>query len=218
MKLLLIIAFSLYSINCTAQQHKKVKFTPTNYYSFFSGSTKPVLTIKPGDTIATSSIDCEGFDKNLIKCSIGAAVNPLTGPFFIDGAEAGDGGRVSARSGLRGLALGCMSYGVIKQSGTGWPGEGRIRSAGGRFRPAFCRPAVAAPPGRQPGDSHCAGPCQRDEAARQFPDRGCARRGLCAGRVAARGRCGGAGRGGCAGGADCLGRGRDRRFRAGAGA
>ena len=90
MKQLLIIAFSLYSINCTAQQHKKVKFTPTHYYSFFSGSTTPVLTIKPGDTIATSSIDCEGFDKNLIKCSIGAAVNPLTGPFFIDGAEAGD--------------------------------------------------------------------------------------------------------------------------------
>ena len=90
MKQLFLISFMFYSTICVAQQHKKVKFTPINYYSYFSGITKPVLTINPGDTIVTSSIDCEGFDKNLKKCSIGAAVNPLTGPFFIDGAEPGD--------------------------------------------------------------------------------------------------------------------------------
>lgn len=90
MKPLLFIAILLYSMSCIAQKHKRVKFTPTNYYSFFSGSTKPELMIQPGDTIVTSSIDCEGFDKNLKKCTIGAAVNPLTGPFFIDGAEVGD--------------------------------------------------------------------------------------------------------------------------------
>ena len=46
--------------------------------------------ILPGDTIHTSSVDCDGFDKNGKKCSVGKAENPLTGPFYIEGAEEGD--------------------------------------------------------------------------------------------------------------------------------
>lgn len=87
---LFIITLVFISFNANSQGHKKVKFIPTSYYSFFSGSIKPVLTIKPGDTISTGSVDCEGFDKQLKKCTIGPSVNPLTGPFFIDGAEEGD--------------------------------------------------------------------------------------------------------------------------------
>jgi amidase len=77
-------------LNLNAQHHKKVKFTPSNYYSHFSAKTSPVLSIVPGDTVYTSSIDCDGFDKKGVKCSIGNAENPLTGPFFIEGAEEGD--------------------------------------------------------------------------------------------------------------------------------
>ena len=90
MKFLFFLLLSVISFVCDAQAPKRVNFTPNTYYSFFSADTKPVLTILPGDTIYTSSVDCDGFDKNNIKRSIGAAENPLTGPFYIQGAEEGD--------------------------------------------------------------------------------------------------------------------------------
>jgi acetamidase/formamidase len=46
------------------------------------------LTIKPGDTINTESVDAGGFDKEGQKKS--ERGNPLTGPFFIEGAAPGD--------------------------------------------------------------------------------------------------------------------------------
>jgi acetamidase/formamidase len=95
MKRLLLFILTIYSLNCIAQSHKKVHFTPTSYYSAFSSKTKPVLTIKAGDTIVTGSVDCEGYDKKLNKCTIGPAVNPLTGPFYIEGAEVGDVVKIS---------------------------------------------------------------------------------------------------------------------------
>lgn len=90
MKCLKTIFYLLLFLNASAQTHKKINFTPTQYYSRFSAKTSPVLTIQPGDTIYTSSIDCDGFDKKGVKCSIGNAENPLTGPFYIEGAEEGD--------------------------------------------------------------------------------------------------------------------------------
>ena len=84
----LIILFTFLNLN--AQHPQKINFTPSNYYAYFSAKTTPVLSILPGDTIYTTSIDCFGFDKKGVKCSIGNADNPLTGPFFIEGAEEGD--------------------------------------------------------------------------------------------------------------------------------
>ena len=88
MKNIVIVAFTLVSLVGKAQTHKKVNFTPTNYYSYFSATTTPALNIKAGDTIVTSSIDCEGFDKN--GKQVVKAINPLTGPFYVEGAELGD--------------------------------------------------------------------------------------------------------------------------------
>jgi len=90
MKCIPFLFLCIISLVSNAQVSKRVNFTPTNYYSFFSADTKPVLNILPGDTIYTSSVDCDGFDKKGIKRSIGKAENPLTGPFFVEGAEAGD--------------------------------------------------------------------------------------------------------------------------------
>ena len=90
MKYISVLFLSLISIIGVAQKPKKVNFTPSTYYSFFDAETKPVIHILPGDTIYTSSVDCDGFDKNGKKCSIGKAENPLTGPFYIEGAEEGD--------------------------------------------------------------------------------------------------------------------------------
>ena len=94
MKKIVWVFFAMISLTAFAQSPKSVQFSPTNYYSLFSATTKPVLTIRPGDTIHTSSVDCNGFDLNGIKKAVGAegadSGNPLTGPFYVEGAEEGD--------------------------------------------------------------------------------------------------------------------------------
>jgi len=90
MRNILLLLLIIQSLTAWSQNHKRISFKPEQYYSFFSASTKPVLNITPGDTITTSTVDCDGFDKFGIKRSIGEAENPLTGPFYIEGAEEGD--------------------------------------------------------------------------------------------------------------------------------
>jgi len=46
------------------------------------------LHILPGDTVSTESLDAIGFDKDSVKR--GERGNPLTGPFYIEGASPGD--------------------------------------------------------------------------------------------------------------------------------
>ncbi|MDX2048437.1 MAG: acetamidase/formamidase family protein [Chitinophagaceae bacterium] len=73
-----------------SQNKKRIYFKPTTYYSVFSSELKPVLNISPGDTIYTESIDAEGIDKHGKKVTDRNGGNPLTGPFYINGAEEGD--------------------------------------------------------------------------------------------------------------------------------
>ncbi len=62
-------------------------FEPKEFYNTF-GPHPPVLTIKPGDHVITSTIDASGNDSAGVKR--GQGPNPETGPFFIEGAEPGD--------------------------------------------------------------------------------------------------------------------------------
>lgn len=64
------------------------QFTPTTFYNYFSASFEPVLHVAPGDTIETWSVDAGGVDASGKRRSPGG--NPLTGPFFVDGAWPGD--------------------------------------------------------------------------------------------------------------------------------
>ena len=64
------------------------QFTPTKFYNYFSSKYEPVLHVAPGDTIETWSVDAGGIDASGKRRSPGG--NPLTGPFFIDGAWPGD--------------------------------------------------------------------------------------------------------------------------------
>ncbi len=68
-----------------AEMHR---LTPTEYRNTFSAAHRPVLRIKPGDRVATNTIDAWGFDSQGKKA--GERPNPQTGPFFIEGAERGD--------------------------------------------------------------------------------------------------------------------------------
>jgi amidase len=64
------------------------QFTPTTFYNYFASRYEPVLHIAPGDTVETWSVDAGGVDASGERRSPGG--NPLTGPFFVDGAWPGD--------------------------------------------------------------------------------------------------------------------------------
>lgn len=52
------------------------------------GSHEPVLRITPGDTVITTTVDASGLDADERQATEGG--NPMTGPFYVEGAEAGD--------------------------------------------------------------------------------------------------------------------------------
>jgi amidase len=67
------------------QRHE---FTPTTFYRQFSAANKPVLTISPGDTVHTTTVDAGGKDAKGITRVLGG--NPETGPFYVETAAPGD--------------------------------------------------------------------------------------------------------------------------------
>jgi hypothetical protein len=60
------------------------EFTPTTFHRQFSAANKPVLTVFPGDSIHTTTVDAGGFDEKGVTRVLGG--NPQTGPFFIETA------------------------------------------------------------------------------------------------------------------------------------
>jgi acetamidase/formamidase len=67
------------------QRHE---FTPTIFHRQFSAANKPVLTVSPGDTIHTTTVDAGGTDEKGVTRVLGG--NPETGPFYIETAAPGD--------------------------------------------------------------------------------------------------------------------------------
>lgn len=62
-------------------------FQPSHYHTAI-GTYEPVLQVADGDTIVTSAVDAGGWDSQRQHC--GVRGNPMTGPFYIAGAEPGD--------------------------------------------------------------------------------------------------------------------------------
>ncbi len=62
-------------------------FNPTRYYTAI-GSWEPVLRLVDGDTVITTTVDAWGYDSRGQQVTRGG--NPMTGPFYIEGAEPGD--------------------------------------------------------------------------------------------------------------------------------
>jgi amidase len=88
-----IVAPLLVAASAAAQTPNIVRYTPTEKdlkYTF--GVAEPVARVKPGEIIDTNTFDCFG---NVIR-KPGDTLdkvkgdNPLTGPFYIEGAEPGD--------------------------------------------------------------------------------------------------------------------------------
>ncbi len=63
------------------------EFTPQHYHTTI-GWHEPVLSVMPGDSISTTTVDARGRDQSGEQ--ITERGNPMTGPFYIEGAEPGD--------------------------------------------------------------------------------------------------------------------------------
>jgi acetamidase/formamidase len=63
-------------------------FVPTQFHHAFSATNAPAMTIAPGDTVHTSTVDAGGTDEKGNARTFGG--NPQTGPFFVQGALPGD--------------------------------------------------------------------------------------------------------------------------------
>ena len=86
--LLLALPFAL-----IAQTANVVKYHATiNDVKYVYGPATPVAHVKPGDIIETNTLDAFGnvIKKPGDKMSMVKGDNPLTGPFFVDGAQPGD--------------------------------------------------------------------------------------------------------------------------------
>lgn len=62
-------------------------FAPTHYFTTI-GSHAPVLRIADGDTVVTTTVDARGGDAS--GKQITPPGNPMTGPFYVEGAQPGD--------------------------------------------------------------------------------------------------------------------------------
>ncbi len=60
----------------------------TTYYNTFSHEHPVLKRVRPGETVATKTLDSGGQDEKDLR--MGEPSNPLTGPFYVESAEAGD--------------------------------------------------------------------------------------------------------------------------------
>ncbi|MBL8237898.1 MAG: acetamidase/formamidase family protein [Bryobacterales bacterium] len=80
-RLILLTSFTL-----AAEQHRVIAET---YHHTFSAAHPVLLRVRSGDSIVTKTVDSAGFDyANTRRTKTHG--NPLTGPFYIEGAERGD--------------------------------------------------------------------------------------------------------------------------------
>lgn len=63
-------------------------YSPEIFSNTFTADRAPVLVIRPGDVVATRTIDSGGVDEH--GRTVALYGNPQTGPFFVVGAKAGD--------------------------------------------------------------------------------------------------------------------------------
>ncbi|PYX89391.1 MAG: hypothetical protein DMG67_15215, partial [Acidobacteria bacterium] len=99
----------------------RYQLKPSELKDTYAASYAPVARLKPGDILETNTVDCFGnaIQKPGDTLSMAKGDNPLTGPFFIEGAEPGDT-----------LAIKILSLEVDGNQGVGAlaPGFGAINS------------------------------------------------------------------------------------------
>lgn len=82
----ILIPFLFFTLSLPAETHRVIA---GEYHHTFSASHKVLARIRGGDTVVTKTVDSAGFDFQGIRRTKTHG-NPLTGPFFVEGAEPGD--------------------------------------------------------------------------------------------------------------------------------
>ncbi len=82
------LALTLLALGAPAAADEPTSVVASTYYRTFSHSHPVLKRIKPGEAVATRTLDSAGLDEKDVKRS--EPFNPLTGPFFVEGAEPGD--------------------------------------------------------------------------------------------------------------------------------
>ena len=83
--LVLVIALSAAPSDPAAQTRPLV---PQTYYNTFSRAHPVLARIRAGESVSTKTLDASGRDdKGMVRAG---PPNPLTGPFYVEGAEPGD--------------------------------------------------------------------------------------------------------------------------------
>src|SRR3954451_14904986 len=72
-----------------------VTVMPSTWYNSFHNRHPVMKRIKPGDVVVTRTIDASGHDEN--GKAVASGPNPLTGPFYVEGANPGDAIAVTFR-------------------------------------------------------------------------------------------------------------------------
>jgi amidase len=86
---ILIIAFSFVaSLRKRSSRAESHQVGATNYYRTFSHAHPVLKRVRPDDTVMTKTLDASGRDEKGVSRS--EPGNPLTGPFYVEGAEPGD--------------------------------------------------------------------------------------------------------------------------------
>ncbi|HEX2083010.1 MAG TPA: acetamidase/formamidase family protein [Xanthomonadaceae bacterium] len=107
------------------------RFEPQTFSNAFTADAAPALVIRPGEVIATSTVDSGGVDRNGKTRALYG--NPQTGPFYVWGAQPGDVLAVKLRKlrlnrdfadSLDGFTPRTMSLGMASRMGA--PGK-RVR-------------------------------------------------------------------------------------------
>ncbi|HZU30564.1 MAG TPA: hypothetical protein VFB79_05580, partial [Candidatus Angelobacter sp.] len=89
---LLLLSAAACAQNSEEGKVVRYELKPSELKYTYAASYNPVAHLKSGNILETNTVDCFG---NAIKkpgdtLSMAPGDNPLTGPFFIDGAEPGD--------------------------------------------------------------------------------------------------------------------------------
>jgi acetamidase/formamidase len=86
----LAVCITFLSIDAQAsfQPAEAAEIVASTYYNTFSRAHPVLKRVSSGDTVRTKTLDSSGRDENDVQR--GQSGNPLTGPFYVEGAEFGD--------------------------------------------------------------------------------------------------------------------------------
>jgi len=86
----LLVVSSLALGSCAQAQNRTARYDlKMEDLKYTYGPFPPVLKVKAGDTIETNTVDADGHAVEAVGVKV-RGPNPLTGPFYVEGAEPGD--------------------------------------------------------------------------------------------------------------------------------